>query len=317
VPHVSQQYAREYAMWTRMVANWRIRPSASSTQAYLLAAAFVVLASLVRWSFGFFGTPFLPFTTYYPAVLFATYVGGSRVGIFSAIVGGLIGWWAFMPEYFFFTRGRELELLMYVLACGFLIWGADNYRRLAERLQKEEDLRKLVVEELAHRLKNKIATIQSIISYQLREQPSLRDDIVARMVALSATDDLIIASHGRGASIRDILSTELRPYELSRISLDGPDILLPPTLALVMTLLVHELATNAVKHGALSCAAGKLSICWSLLHRNVSIEWRESAGPIVGSPSHRGFGSRLLSGALDQFNGSVETTFEKDGLICR
>jgi hypothetical protein len=137
VPHVSQQYAREYAMWTRMVANWRIRPSASSTQAYLLAAAFVVLASLVRWSFGFFGTPFLPFTTYYPAVLFATYVGGSRVGIFSAVLGGLIGWWAFMPEYFFFTRGRELELLMYVLACGFLIWGADNYRRLAERLQKE------------------------------------------------------------------------------------------------------------------------------------------------------------------------------------
>jgi hypothetical protein len=115
-----------------------------------------------------------------------------------------------------------------VLACGFLIWGADNYRRLAERLQKEEDLRKLVVEELAHRLKNKIATIQSIISYQLREQPGLRNDIVARLVALSATDDLIIASHGRGASIRDILSTELGPYELSRISLDGPDILLPP-----------------------------------------------------------------------------------------
>jgi two-component sensor histidine kinase len=95
-----------------------------------------------------------------------------------------------------------------VLACGFLIWGADNYRRLAERLQKEEDLRKLVVEELAHRLKNKIATIQSIISYQLREQPGLRNDIVARLVALSATDDLIIASHGRGASIRDILSTK-------------------------------------------------------------------------------------------------------------
>ena len=111
-----------------------------------------------------------------------------------------------MPDYFFFTRGRELELLMYMLACGFLIWGADNYRRLAERLQKEEDLRKLVVEELAHRLKNKIATIQSIISYQLREQPGLRNDIVARLV-----------------------------------------------------LLVHELATNAVKHGALSCPAGKLS----------------------------------------------------------
>jgi two-component sensor histidine kinase len=175
----------------------------------------------------------------------------------------------------------------------------------------------LVVEELAHRLKNKIATIQSIISYRLREQPALRDDIVARLVSLSATDDLIITAHGRGASIRDILSAELRPYELSRISLDGPDILLPPNLALVMTLLVHELATNAVKYGALSCPAGKLSIYWSLLNRNVSIDWRESGGPTVGSPSHRGFGSQLLSSALDQFNGSVETTFEKDGLICR
>jgi hypothetical protein len=81
-----------------------------------------------------------------PRSAFATYVGGSRVGIFSAILGGLIGWWAFMPEYFFFTRGRELEL-MYVLACGFLIWG----RQLSQARRaspKEEDLRKLVVENL-------------------------------------------------------------------------------------------------------------------------------------------------------------------------
>jgi Domain of unknown function (DUF4118) len=138
-----------------MVANWRIRPSVGSIQAYLLAAVFVLVASLIRWGLGFFGTPFLPFTTYYPAVLFATYVGGSRVGIFSAILGGLIGWWAFMPEYFFFTP-RTSDVCARLR---FLIWGADNYRRLAERLQKEGDLRKLVVEELAHRLKNKIATI--------------------------------------------------------------------------------------------------------------------------------------------------------------
>ena len=78
-----------------------------------------------------------------------------------------------MPQYFFAARRRELELLVYMLACGFIIWGADNYRRLAERLRKEEDLRKLVVEELARRLKNKLATIQSIISYQLREQPAI------------------------------------------------------------------------------------------------------------------------------------------------
>ena len=122
----------------------------------------------------------------------------------------------------------------------------------------------LAVEEIAHRLKNKIASVQSIISYQLREQPQLRDDIVARLVALSATDDLIMASQGRGAPLRAILSTELKPYGLARISTEGPNIILSPTLALTMALIFHELATNAAKYGAFSRSSGKLSVHWSL-----------------------------------------------------
>ena len=90
------------------------------------------------------------------------------------------------------------------------------------------------MEELAHRLKNKIASIQSIISYQLREQPRLRDDIIARLVALAATDDLIMTAQSRGASLRAILFTELKPYGLARISMEGPDIILTPTFALTM-----------------------------------------------------------------------------------
>ena len=129
-------------------------------------------------------------------------------------------------EYFYLTRGRELELLTYALACALLIWGAESYRKLATRLQDEEILRKIAVEELAHRPKNQIATIQSIISQQLRDLPERRDDIVGRLVALSATDDLIMASQGQGARIGDILFTELRAYDLSRISMKGPDIFL-------------------------------------------------------------------------------------------
>jgi two-component sensor histidine kinase len=128
-----------------------------------------------------------------------------------------------------------------------IVWGANSYRRLTKRLREAERLRVLVVEELAHRLKNKISTIQSIVSYQLREQPQLRDDIVARLVALSATDDLIMAAQGRGASLRAILSTELKPYGLARISMEGSDIILMPTLALTIALVVHELATDAAK----------------------------------------------------------------------
>ena len=255
----------------------------------MAATILIALGAVVRWGLGFLGTPFLPFTTFFPAVLFATYIGGLRVGIFAAILGGLIGWGAFMLphwDYFYLTRARELELLTYALACALLVWGAESYRKLSARLQDEEILRKIAVEELAHRLKNKIATIQSIISRQLHDLPERRDDIVGRLVALSATDDLIIASQGQGARIGDILSTELRAYDLSRISMSGPDISLEPKLATTMALLVHELTTNAAKHGALSCAAGKLSILWSLADKTLKLEWRESGGPpVLDSPA--------------------------------
>jgi TRAP-type C4-dicarboxylate transport system permease small subunit len=93
----------------------------------------------------------LPFTAFYPAVLFATYIGGLGAGTFAALLGGLIAWAAFMPPHSP-APWHALDLPLYALACGFLIWGAESYRRLASRLQNEEDLRKLAVEELAHRL---------------------------------------------------------------------------------------------------------------------------------------------------------------------
>jgi two-component sensor histidine kinase len=291
-----------------------------SIEAYLAATVLVVIASLIRWGLGFLGEALLPFTTYYPVVLFATYLGGPRVGIFTAIVGGLIGWWAFLSPHVGFFPLRiagELELLTYAVACALIIWGADSYRRLAARLREEERLRTLAVEELAHRLKNKIASIQSIITYQLREQPRLRDDIIGRLVALAATDDLIMTAQGRGASIRAILSTELKPYGLARISMEGADIILTPTLALTLALIVHELATNAAKYGALSVPAGKLSIQWSLADRILNLDWRETGGPVVVSPTHRGFGLKLLSRALEQFSGNIEMAFETNGLVCQ
>ncbi|MGB2588792.1 MAG: sensor histidine kinase [Pseudolabrys sp.] len=197
------------------------------------------------------------------------------------------------------------------------MWGADHYRNITKRLEDEEKFRKLAVDELAHRLKNKLATIQSIISFQLRDDPQIRDAILTRLTALSATDDLIMATQGQGAGLRGILSAELRPYGVSRVSMEGPDVLLPPKLALMMALLVHELATNAAKYGALSSSVGNLSIQWSLADARLDLEWRESGGPTVTAPDHRGFGTRLFSRALEQFGGAVEATFATTGLICK
>ena len=299
--------------------NWQ-RFSRGSLEAYALAIFLVVIASLVRWGLGLITNQVQTFITFYPAVLFAAIVGGAGVGTFATLLAAVVGWWAFQPPYFAFsppTFGQAISLLSFLLSSLLVVWAADHYSKVTKRLEDEENFRKLAVEELAHRLKNKLATIQSIISFQLREEPQTRDAILSRLNALSATDDLIITSQGRGARIRNIVSAELRPYGASRISIEGPDCLLSPKLALTMALLVHELATNAAKYGALSNSLGNLSITWSLSDEKMDLEWRESDGPIVTPPTHKGFGVRLLSRALDQFGGAVETTFEPTGLVCK
>ena len=307
------------------LANWR-RVSPGSAKAYVFATFCVVIASLARWGLGLLSEGILVFPTYYPAVLFAALIGGAGAGTFAAILGGVIGWWAFMPPHFSFslTNAQQIGLLTYLFASLLIVWGADHHRRLTKRLEDEEKFRKdeekfrkLAVDELAHRLKNKLATIQSIISFQLRDDPQIRDAILSRLTALSATDDLIMATQGQGARLRDILSAELRPYEVSRVSMEGPDVLLPSKLALMMALLVHELATNAAKYGALSSSVGNLSIRWSLADARLDLDWRESGGPAVTAPNHRGFGTRLFSRALKQFGGDVEATFATTGLICK
>lgn len=300
-----------------MPSNLQIRPG--SAEAYAAAVLFVALGSVARWAIGLVDPESALYSTYYPAVILATIVGGTGTGAFAAIVGGIIGWWAFTPPHFVFLPlrfGQGISLICYMFVAFLIVWGANHYWRF-RRVQDEERLRMLAVEELGHRLKNKIAMIQSIISYRLRESPELRDEITTRLVALSRTDDLIMAMQGQGARIGDILSNELGPYGFSRTSMHGPDLSLPPRFAWMMALIVHELATNAVKYGALSTAEGALTIRWSLEDRTLKLEWRESGGPLIVSPIRRGFGLRLLSHGLDQFGGAVDTAFEKTGLICK
>jgi two-component sensor histidine kinase len=299
--------------------KWR-RPSPGSIETYIYAAALVILASLARWALGFIAQDLQAFTTFYPAVLVATLVGGAGPGIFAALLGGIVCWWEFLPPYtelLPLTPADTINLLSYFVASAIIIWATDHYRRLTKRLRNEETFRKLAVDELAHRLKNKVATIQSIVSFRLRDYPDVRDDISSSLAALMATDDMITATQGQGAPFRAILSAEFAPYDMARISMAGPDCLLSPKLALTMALLVHELATNAAKYGALSVSTGKLAVDWSLTGRRLKIAWRESGGPPVSPPSHAGFGTRLFQRALEQFDGKVEGDFAPSGLVCR
>jgi two-component sensor histidine kinase len=203
---------------------------------------------------------------------------------------------------------------------GVFVEGSDvTDRILAERQQK------LLLAELNHRVKNTLSTVQAIAAQSLSsnvDPAAARQAFESRLVALSATHDLLTASQWRSAALRDILLLELRPYGSERYELGGPDVDLTPNKALALCLLFHELATNAAKYGALKAEHGRVAVRWSLSDgpdgAHLSLEWVESDGPPVSPPARRGFGSRLIERSLrGVLEGSAELDFAPEGLRCR
>lgn len=267
--------------------------------------------------------PDVYFTPYFPAVFFATALGGYRTGIATAIAGGGLG--AVMnfgdaPGNFF---PRLVLLVIYSIVCGLTIWGVEHYRSVAsnqreisKRLIREEEYRKLVVDELQHRLKNKLSTVHAVLHLVLQNQPQIWANIDHRMRALSATDELVTKVDGGGCDIKDLLLSELGPYGHVRFTLNGERLFLPAKLAVSLALIFHELATNAGKYGAFSSERGMLQVSWSMTDDRLNITWDETEGPSIGMVGETGFGTKLLRSALRPFDGKTEITFLKSGVHC-
>ncbi len=262
------------------------------------------------------------FTPYFPAVLFATAFGGARVGTATALAGGALGValnFGDAPV----DLGRLALLTMFLVVCGFTIWGIEHYRSvaakqrdIAKRLIQEEEYRKLVVDELQHRLKNKLSTMHAVLHQVLHDQPKIWASIDGRIRALSATDDLIAKVDGSGCDIKDLLISELGPYGHVRFTLNGDPLYLPAKLAVSLALIFHELATNAGKYGAFSSARGLLQVSWSVSDDRLTVTWDETEGPPVGPVGEAGFGTKLLTSALKPFDGKTEIVFLKTGIHC-
>src|ERR1700681_4436554 len=285
------------------------------------AAACLALATVARWCLSLI-RPDVFFTPYFPAVLFATAFGGYRIGIPTAIVGGLLGVIVNFGDAA--ADSARLALLMIFWAvCGLTIWGVEHYRSIAsqqrgiaKRLIQEEEYRKLVVDELQHRLKNKLSTIHAVLHQVLADQPQIWASIDPRIRALSKTDDLIAKVDSTGCDIKDLLISELGPYGHVRFTLNGNPLFLPAKLAVSLALIFHELATNAGKYGAFSSTRGLLQVSWSVSDDRLNIAWDETEGPPVGAIGEAGFGTRLLNSALKPFDGKTEIAFLKTGIHC-
>ena len=262
------------------------------------------------------------FTPYFPAVFFATAVGGSRIGVGTATASGLLG---LVVNFSGDTAdsARLVLLLMFWGVCGLIIWGVEHYRtivaqqrNISKRLIEAEEYRKLVVDELQHRLKNKTSTIHAVLHQVLQDQPRIWDSIDHRIRALSATDDLIARVDGSGCDIKDLLRSELGPYGHVRFNLNGDPLFLPAKLAVSLALIFHELATNAAKYGAFSSPRGLLQVSWSMSDDRLDVTWDETEGPTIENVGAPGFGTKLLQSALRAFEGKTEMRFLRTGVHC-
>ena len=209
----------------------------------------------------------------------------------------------------------------YGVISGILVQVQDVTERMAE-----EHHRELVAHELGHRLKNQLAMIQAIASQTLRSAPNLtvaRQTLGERITILGRAHDTVIQGGLGSSTVRNLVAQMLAVHEDQReprFRVEGPDIKVGSRPALSLSLILHELATNAVKYGALSCAQGKIEITWSVEGEALDrfeFVWREQGGPAVDPPTREGAGSRLIkAGVAGTADSKVTVHYDPAGLRC-
>ena len=203
------------------------------------------------------------------------------------------------------------------------IVGASKTAHDISAKKEAERLQTVLVGELNHRVKNVLATVMAIARQTLG-----RDDVdkasvetfEARLSSMARAHDLLIHGQWEQAELTAVIAQALSPYPKDRFEISGPAIKLAPRAVVSISLALHELATNAAKYGALSVADGRVAITWSVEMGEtdqLKLRWQESGGPVVNTPTRKGFGSRLIESLLAaELNGKVHVSYEPSGLIC-
>ncbi|WP_236841683.1 HWE histidine kinase domain-containing protein [Bosea sp. PAMC 26642] len=197
------------------------------------------------------------------------------------------------------------------------------------RHKLEQEQSRMLIDELNHRVKNTLSTVQSIVTEALRPPSSLeniKESISSRIFALSRSHDLLSARNWEGTGLHDLLDAALEPFGVAngrkeRFVITGDNISVPPKVALALGIAFHELATNAVKYGAFSNEAGSILITWAIAEKSdgdrLIIRWEEKDGPPVSPPTRKGFGSQVIKrGLAHELEGTVDLEYLSGGVAC-
>jgi len=201
------------------------------------------------------------------------------------------------------------------------IIGASKIARDITDQKRNQELITTLAREAEHRSKNLLANALATVNLSQSSSPEgLKQTIIGRIQALANVCSLFVTTRWIGAELSAIATQELAPYSevhWERVLIDGPQILLEPGVAQAIAVMLHELATNAAKYGALSQPDGQICLKWShAADDQLRLLWTERGGPAVQEPTRNGVGSRIIEGMITQLKGKVRFDWRKDGLVC-
>lgn len=186
--------------------------------------------------------------------------------------------------------------------------------------RRAAETQRLLVGELNHRVKNTLATVQAIATQTLRHTlnpEQFSQTFSGRIQSLARAHAMLSATTWQGAKLEDLIRDQLRigTIDEARLSMTGPVVELAPQIALRLALVLHELFTNANKHGALSAPSGRVNLSWSIEREQLSISWAETGGPRVKAPGRRGFGTTLIEQSIKADGGSATASYRAEGIV--
>ncbi len=224
-----------------------------------------------------------------------------------------------------FDDGSSIHLLGNAVPlkdeAGTIIGAVGAFIDITERRRAEEHQR-LLINELNHRVKNTLAIVQGIAQQTFRGPNfpvEIRQTYEGRLAALSAAHNLLTRQNWESAPLRSIIVDAIAAVcpQPDRVVIDGPDLSLSPKTAVNFAMTIHELATNALKYGALTRPEGRIEIRWQTKNQRLNLVWREMGGPAVVPPAKRGFGTRMIErGLAAELDGQVTVEFLPDGVVC-
>ena len=302
--------------------------------AAIVIAAFALVA---RFLLDPYLPPGFPYLTFFPAVVITGFVWGIYPAVTSGILSGLAAWYWFIPPSGFTLDSQALTALVFYLVVitidlGLLqlaLYALRSQVKAQHALSDALQLQKVVSDEVDHRLKNLLATVSGLISLSQKHATTpaeLADQLRKRIVAMNNSVALLRGVvHGEQASIRAAILAALEPLGISdgqRLTLEGPNLILGANGIIPLNLILHELATNALKYGALSNQAGTVLVEWTLVPSDEGnplfhLVWTERLGPPTSAPSRSGFGTELLNRMSRTLGGECSFAFDNEGLTAR